>query len=92
LLRYVEVMPLVSVAGALVVALVLQVLQLAHVLYVVVIHGVLHPLGLEGATTAGTRLLDLLRHVEVGASIASRALRGQQGVGREVGGFLLLGA
>jgi hypothetical protein len=58
LLRYVEVMPLVSVAGALVVPLVLQVLKLAHLLYLVIIHGILHPLGLEGAAT-GTRLLDL---------------------------------
>ena len=83
-------MPLVSVPGSLVVALVLQMLQLAHVLYVVVIHGVLHPLGLEGAASGGG-LLNLLRHVEVGARIAGWSLRGEQGVGREVRGFLLLG-
>jgi hypothetical protein len=83
-------MPLVSVAGALVVALVLQMLQLAHILYVVVIHGVLHPLGLEGAA-AGTRLLNLLGHVEVGARIAGGGLRGEHWVSREVWRFLLLG-
>ena len=46
-------MPLVSVAGALVVALVLKMLQLTHILNVVVVHGVLHPLGLEGASPSG---------------------------------------
>ena len=65
-------------------------LQLAHVLDVVVVHGFLHPLSLEGAAT-GTRLLDLLRHVEVGARIAGWSLRGEQRVGREVRRFLLLG-
>ena len=90
MLCYVEVMPLVSVTGALAVALVLQVLQLAHVLYVVVIHGILHPLGLEGAAT-GTGLLDLLGHVEVGALIGGWGLRGEQCVGREVRGFFILG-
>ena len=83
-------MPLVSVPGALIVALVLQMLQLAHILNVVVVHGVLHPLGLEGATSSGG-LLNLLSHVEVGARIAGRGLRGEQWIGREVRGFLLLG-
>jgi hypothetical protein len=83
-------MSLVSVGGALGVALVLQMLQLAHVLNVVVVHGILHPLGLEGATASGG-LLNLLSHVEVGASIAGRGLRGEQWISREVGRFLLLG-
>jgi hypothetical protein len=73
-------MPLVSVAGALVVALVLKMLQLTHVLNVVVVHGVLHPLGLERATPSGG-LLNLLSHVEVGARITGRCLRGEKWIG-----------
>ena len=83
-------MALVSVACTLVIGLVLQMLQFAHVLNVVIVHGVLHPLCLEGATSSGG-LLNLLSHVKVGARIAGRCLRGKQWIGREVWRFLLLG-
>jgi hypothetical protein len=52
-------MALVSVAGALVAALVLPMQELAQVLSVAVAYGILHTLDLEGATTSGG-ILDLL--------------------------------
>jgi hypothetical protein len=70
-----SLMALVSVAGALVAALVLPMLQLAQVLNVAVAYGNLHSLDLEGATTSGG-ILDLLSHIEIRAHIASRSRRG----------------
>jgi hypothetical protein len=72
---HIEVIPGVSVARALYGALVLQMVQLAHIHGVIVVQGSLHSLGLERATT-GSGFLDLLNHVEVGTCITSRGLRG----------------
>jgi hypothetical protein len=77
-------MTLVSVAGALVAALVLPMQQVAQVLNVAVANGILHSLDLKGAATSGG-ILDLLNLVEVRARIASRKLR-SRGTG-----ILLLG-
>ena len=68
---------MVSVPGAQVAALVLQMLQLAQV------HGGLHSLGLEGAT-GGSGVLDLLTLAEVEARLTGRGLRGELWISREV--------
>ena len=58
-------MAMLSVAGALVAALVPLMLQLTQVLNVAVANGLLHSLDLEGATTSGV-ILDLLTHLREG--------------------------